>query len=200
MNQAHALHGKQREKALPSEVVLLSHEAGDPTQWHTAGIADLKRALAGQLNVPQPVTSRSRIYLLGEGNASDRTLTECHADGVAAVLADCGLKGAATLSIVADGAGRDPDRDDARQADPGQRSFASSLHRQLLERHGIRTVLQARTGSVLIVSPEEPRPGIASGRKLTSPSPSQPADQHHATQSKLRFSWDGPHQQCEWAY
>jgi hypothetical protein len=203
MSQATALDGKRRDVALPSEVVPLWRTAGAYPHWNAAGADALKQAMAGQLEVPQPITGRSRIYLVGEGNAADRTVAGCSADEVACLLADAGLNAAAMISIVADGAGRDTERADEEQADESQCSFASLLHRQLFERHGVLTVVHARLGPVRVVSlADGAAAGTAAepGRKLTARRTGETAGQHHAGQSKLRFWWDGVQQRCEFAY
>ncbi len=196
--QAEALDGKQRKAALPSEVVRVSRAATGDVD--ARDIEALCKALAGKQRVALSVGARSRLYLVGEGDAAQRLLAGWPSSKVAALLADAGLRDLGLLSIVADGAGRDPDRDDATQLEPQAASFASLLHRALRERHGIATTVNARVGAVKVVTEPTSSAGVESGRKLTSPQPGIEADAHHAPRSKLRLRWDGDKQVSEWSY
>ncbi|MEO7086367.1 MAG: C80 family cysteine peptidase [Gemmatimonadaceae bacterium] len=200
--QAGALNGKKRGDALPSDVVDVQCESSVDGKPGGAAAEGLRRAIAGQSGVPQPVTGRSRVYLVGEGNATDRTVAGLSGNSVAALLADAGLRDAKVISIVADGAARDPDRADGSQTEPGAKSFAAALHRSLLEAHGVRTSVQARVGSVRVVTKAgaDASATIDVGRKITAPHPDEPAGEHHASERKVRLSWDGDEQRSEWAY
>ena len=197
LDQAQALDGKRRDPVLPSEVVAL--RPGPPAD---AGDVDaLRLALAGRRRVPLPVSARSRLYLIGEGSAAARTLGGWSPAALAAQLAAAGLRELAVISIVGDGAGRDPDRGDAAQTDADAVSFASLLHRVLREAHGVVTTVNARVGAVQVLT-QATRVGgatLAAGRKLTAAQPGGVATEHHAPQSKLRIRWDRDRQLREWS-
>lgn len=196
--QAEALNGKQRTTALLSEVVSVRRTAAGGAD--AQDIEALRAALAGKQRVALPVRARSRLYLVGEGDAAQRLLAGWPSSTVAALLADAGLRDLGLISIVADGAGRDPDRGDAAQIEPQSTSFASLLHRALRDKHGITTTVNARVGAVKVVTGPMSPGGVESGRKLTSPQPGVDADTHHAPRSKLRLRWDGDGQVSEWSY
>lgn len=202
--QADALDHKRRQTSLPSEMVTVRRGVAHDRQADAGDIEELARALAGQRRVPLPVTGRSRLYLVGVGNVVERTLSGWSPAELAALLTGAGLRELDLISIVGDGAGRDPDRDDDAQTDPDATSFASVLHRVLRDEHGIVTSVNARVGAVRVVtSTTESRSGaavIASGRKLTAPRPGEVASEHHASRSKLHMRWDGDRQVREWSY
>jgi hypothetical protein len=200
--QAEALDRKRREPPLPSEVVVVRRGPAAEHRADGGDIDELRRALAGRRQVPLPVNGRSRLYLVGVGNVAERTLADWPPAALAALLAGAGLRELALISIVSDGAGRDPDRDDAGQVDPEATSFASLLHRLLRDDHGIVTTVNARVGAVRVLSSPTPSGAavIAVGRKLTSPHPDSEANEHHAPHSKLHLRWDGGRQLREWSY
>lgn len=197
--QAQALHDKRRVPPVPSEVV-----AVDP---HPSSFDALHRALAGHASVPLPLSARSRLYLVGHGNAAKRLVSGWTAPDLAAALANAGLREVAMVSIVADGAGCDPDRDnddkggDNAQVTAGASSFASVLHQRLRDLHAVTTTVHARVGVVRVA--EVADAGVAGsierGRKLTSKRPGEVATEHHEPRSKLTFSWNGRHQHVEWS-
>ena len=201
LDQAQALDGKRRDPVLPSEVVAL--RPGPPAgQAADAGDVNAMRlALAGRWQVPRPVSASSRLYLVGEGSAAARTLGGWSPAALAALLVAAGLRELALISIVGDGAGRDPDRGDAAQTDADAVSFASLLHRVLREAHGIVTTVNARVGAVQVLTTPTRVGGatLATGRKLTAAQPGGVATEHHAPQSKLRIRWDGDHQLRAWS-
>ena len=191
--QARALNDKQREPPVPSEVIALDT---NPTSFDA-----LHRALAGSASVPLPMSDRSRLYLVGHGDAAKRLVSGWTASDLAAALANAGLREVAMVSIVADGAGRDPDRDDDAQVVAGAASFASALHQRLRDVHSVTTTVHARVGSVRVAlgldaAVADP---IARGRKLTSPRLGEAATEHHARRSKITCSWNGNHQLVEWS-
>lgn len=191
--QARALNDKQREPPVPSEVIALD---ANPTSFDA-----LHRALAGSASVPLPMSDRSRLYLVGHGDAAKRLVSGWTASDLAAALANAGLREVAMVSIVADGAGRDPDRDDDAQVVAGAASFASALHQRLRDVHSVTTTVHARVGSVRVAlgldaAVADP---IARGRKLTSPRLGEAATEHHARRSKITCSWNGNHQLVEWS-
>ena len=193
MAQARALNDKQREPPVPSEVIALH---ANPTSFDA-----LHRALAGSASVPLPMSDRSRLYLVGHGDAAKRLVSGWTASDLAAALANAGLREVAMVSIVADGAGRDPDRDDDAQVVAGASSFASVLHQRLRDVQSVTTTVHARVGTVrvalgLAAAVAEP---IARGRKLTSPRLGEAATEHHARRSKITCSWNGNHQLVEWS-
>ncbi len=202
LRQAAALQGKHRDPVLPSEVVLVHGAVGDDGTLRAEGLDSLRLAMAGRLGVPHPVSGRSRIYLVGEGDAGARTLAGWTAGAVADLLANAGLRGAAMISILAEGAGRDPEREHHAQAEPGACSFASLLHRALWEHHRVGTTIHARPGTVRALTEAVVTKGtlIEAGRKVTTPPFSDQAAEHHAAHSKLRIWWDGGVQRCAWAY
>ncbi len=193
--QAQALHDKRRVPPVPSEVV-----AVDP---NPSSFDALQRALAGHASVPLPLSARSRLYLVGHGNAAKRVVSGWTAPDLAAALANAGLREVATVSIVADGAGRDPDldNDDTAHDTAGASSFASVLHQRLRDLHAVATTVHARVGVVRVA--EVADAGVAGsierGRKLTSKRPGEVATEHHEPRSKLTFSWNGRHQHVEWS-
>ncbi|HEY1789029.1 MAG TPA: C80 family cysteine peptidase [Verrucomicrobiae bacterium] len=199
IDQAEALDRKRREPPLPSEVVVMGTGAqslpADPAE-----IDGLRRALAGQRRVALPITGRSRLYLIGMGDTRQRTLGGRTGAAVAAMLAEAGLRELGLLSIVGDGAGRDPDRNDAGQADVQATSFASLLQLALRDNHGIRTTVHARVGAVRVLTePTSTAAGvIAAGRKLTGAQPGGASREHHAPHSKLRIRWEADRQVREW--
>lgn len=190
-----------RKSPLPSRVVVLRRQPGQ--QGADGGDVDeLRRALAGQRQVPLAVSRQSRLYLLGAGQAVERTLAGWPPAALAAVLAGAGLQELALISIVSDGAGRDTDRDNAAQIDGQATSFASLLHRALREVHGIVTTVYARVGAVRVslgATPVNSVP-VAAGRKLTASLGCGAAGEHHAPHSKLHLRWHGEHQVREWRY
>lgn len=200
--QADALDRKRREPPLPSEVVAV--RGGGPSAFarDVCDVEALRLSVAGQRQVQSPLTGRSRLYLVGEGSAAERTLGGWQPTALAALLARAGLRELALISIVGAGAGRDPDRDDAGQLDADAISFASVLHRALRHEHGIVTTVNARVGAVRVLAQPlaAAAAGIAVGRKLTAPQPDSVASEHHAPQSKLRLWWDGDHQLRAWSY
>ena len=199
LDEAIALDRKRREPPVASEVVFV--RGGAQSLGSSATEIDvLRRALAGHRQVPLPMKGRSRLYLLGAGDPTRRTLAGHTAAAVAAMLADAGLNEIALLSIVGDGAGRDPDRDDAAQADEQATSFASLLHRALRVDHGITTTVHARIGAVRVLTQATKTAAgvIAVGRKLTAAQPDGLASEHHASHRKLRIRWDGDRQIREW--
>ena len=199
IEQAEALNRKRRDPPLPSEVVV-ARSGARSLPSDTGEIDALRSALAGQRRVPLPVTGRSRLYLIGAGDASRRTLGGRTGAAVAAMLAEAGLRELGLLSIVGDGAGRDPDRSDAGQADALATSFASLLHLALRENHGIRTTVHARVGAVRVLTePTSTAAGvITAGRKLTAAQPGGVPGEHHAPRSKLRIRWEKDRQIREW--
>jgi hypothetical protein len=200
--QADALDRKRRDPALPSEVVVV-HRGPGPDRWDGDADADeLRSALTGQRRVGMPVDGQSRLYLVGAGDAAERTLAGWGPAALAALLAGAGLRTLALLSIVGDGAGRDPDRDEAAQLDPDATSFASLLHRALREDHSIVTKVNARIGAVRVQTSATASGNgvIEAGRKLTSPHPATAASEHHAASSKLHLRWEGERQLREWSY
>jgi hypothetical protein len=203
-DQAEALDQKRRETPLPSEVVTVRRGPASDRLADGAGIDELEGALAGRRRVSLPVGRQSRLYLVGVGNAAERTLSGWSPVELAALLAGAGLRELDLISIVGDGAGRDRDRDDDAQTDPAATSFASVLHRVLRDEHGVVTTVNARVGAVRVLTrPTEPGAGaavITSGRKLTAPRPGDVASEHHAPRSKLHMRWDGDHQVREWSY
>jgi hypothetical protein len=204
MAQAEALDQKRRKTPLPSEMVTLRRGSAHDVRADAGDIDELARALAGQRRVPLPVTARSRLYLVGVGNVVERTLSGWSPVELAALLAGAGLRELDLISIVGDGAGRDPDRDDDAQTDPGATSFASVLHRVLRDEHGVATTVNARVGAVRVVTSDTASSSgaavIASGRKLTASQPGEVASEHHAPRSKLHMRWDGDRQVREWSY
>jgi hypothetical protein len=201
LDQARALDGKRREPVLPSEVVALHREPSAGPLADAGGVDALRLALAGRQRVPLPLSARSRLYLVGEGNAAARTLGGWPPAALAAQLAAAGLRAPAVISIVGNGAGRDPDREDEAQTDVDAVSFASLLHRALREEHGIVTTVNARVGAVRVLT-RATRVGaatLAAGRKLTAVQPGGVANDHHAPQSKLRIRWDGDRQVRTWS-
>ena len=202
LRQAEALDGKRREPPLLSEVVSVRCQLAPDGHCHAEGLDALQRALAGQLRVAQAVGGRSRVYLLGDCRAADRTLAGWSGDAVAGLIADAGLREVALISIVGDGAGRDPAREEHTQADAGAHSFASALHRTLWEAHHVCTTVHARTGSVRVLEHPLISDGVLVevGRKVTEPVGGGAAAEHHATHSKLRLWWDASGQRCDWAY
>lgn len=192
--QAQALDGKRRVPPVPSEVVAM-----DP---HPSSFDALHRALAGHASVPLPLSARSRLYLVGHGDAANRLVSGWTAPDLAAALANAGLREVATVSIVADGAGRDPDLDDdTAQVSAGASSFASVLHQRLCDLHAVTTTVHARVGAVRVseVADAAVAGSIERGRKLTSKLPGEVATEHHGPRSKLTFSWNGSHQHVEWS-
>lgn len=200
--QGLALNDKHRELALASEIVTLHCRPLSGGARHADGVDALRRALAGQRDVPRVVGGDSRIYLVASCSAADRTLASWPADALANLLAETGLHDVALISIVADEAGRDLARSDDAQIEPGAYSFASALHDVLWTAHGIRTIVHARTGRVLVVEQAHARCGtlVEAGRKLTTSNPGNQSAQHHAPHSKLRLWWDGEVQRRDWAY
>ncbi len=189
--QAEALGAKQRKPMLPSEVVLLKRTAPD--------VQALRDALAGRAAVAQPVTARSRLYVLGRGHMADRKVAGWSGEAMAGMLAAAGLRAVGMISIVAEGAGRDPDRADRAQTDDGAQSFASQLHRALRDAHGIWTSVHARIGAVR-VQQTAPGQAVDTGRKLSAPHPGPGPLAHHAPGHKIRIDWDGSAQRMTWAY
>ncbi len=192
--QAQALGDKRRVPPVPSEVV-----AVDP---HPSSFDALHRALAGHASVPLPLSARSRLYLVGHGDAAKRLVSGWTALDLAAALANAGLREVATVSIVADGAGCDPDLDDnIAQVTAGASSFASVLHQRLRDLHAVTTTVHARVGAVRVaeVADAAVAGSIERGRKLTSKRPDEMATKHHEPRSKLTFSWIGRHQHVEWS-
>lgn len=200
--QADALDRKRRELPLPSEVVTVRRALQSATPPDASEFDELTRALAGERQISLPLSRRSRLYLVGEGNAIERTLAGWPPAALAALLAHAGLREVASISIVGAGAGRDPDRDEAAQADAEAISFASLLHRVLRDDHGVVTSVNARVGAVRVLTQGMSRgaTAIAAGSKLTGPQPGAEASEHHAPQSKLRIWWDGDRQRREWSY
>ena len=201
LGQAQALDGKRRDAVLPSEVVALRPGSSAGPAADKADFDAMRLALAGRRQVPVPVSASSRLYLVGEGSAAARTLGGWSPAALAALLAAAGLRELALISIVGDGAGRDPDRGDAAQTDADAVSFASLLHRALREAHGVVTTVNARVGAVQVLT-QATRVGtatVAAGRKLTAAQPGGVATEHHAPQSKLRIRWDGDHQLRAWS-
>lgn len=196
--QADALDRKRREPPLPSEVVVVRTGAQSPPA-DASEMDALRSALAGQRRVRLPITGRSRLYLIGAGDAGGRTLGGRTGGVVAAMLAEAGLRELGLLSIVGDGAGRDPDRSDTGQVDAQATSFASLLHHALRDNHGVRTTVHARVGAVRVLT--EPTPTAAgvidAGRKLTG-GPGGVSSEHHAPRSKLRIRWEADRQIREW--
>jgi hypothetical protein len=196
--QAEALNRKRRDPPLPSEVVAVQRGAPSALTHDVCDIEALRLALSGELQVKSPLTGRSRLYLLGEGSAVQRTLGGWDPAALAMLLARAGLREVGLISIVGDGAGRDPARSDAEQTHADAVSFASLLHRALRHDHGIVTTINARVGAVRVVS--EASGGIEVGRKITGPQTHGGASQHHAANSKLRLWWDGDQQLRAWSY
>ncbi|MCC6532233.1 MAG: hypothetical protein IT531_06780 [Burkholderiales bacterium] len=186
--QAEALDGKRREPALASEWVPLRLGAD---KADSADMQALRSALAGERRVPCPVTRRSRLYLVGNGDAAARTLGRRSPAAVASLLAAAGMRELGLLSVVADGAGRDPEREHADQIAADATSFASELHRLLRTAHGIDTTVNARIGAVQVT---------AGGRKLTAPQPDAQPTRHKAAHSKLTIRWVGEEQRRAWSY
>ena len=199
--QAEALNAKERDAVLPSEVVVLHFGAAPDGRADAGDVEQLRLALEGKRQVALPVDAQARLYLLGEGSATRRTLAGCAPEAVAALLADAGLRAIRLLSIVGDGAGRDPDRTDDAQLDPQATSFASRLHQSLQDR-GIATTVNARVGAVRVLTQAGSAGSVAieSGRKLTSAHPDAEATQHHAAATKLRLRWENGRQIREWSY
>ncbi len=193
LTQARALNDKQREPPVPSEVIAVD---SNPTSLDA-----LHCALAGSASVPLPMSDRSRLYLVGHGDAAKRLVSGWTASDLAAALASAGLREVAMVSIIADSAGRDPDRDDAAQVAAGASSFASVLHQRLRNVHSVTTTVHARVGTVRVAEGLDAAVAgsIARGRKLTSSRPGEAATEHHARRSKITFSWNGNHQLVEWS-
>lgn len=200
--QATALQNKRHDPVLPSEVVLVHSAIGDQAPLQADGLVSVRLAIAGRLGVPHPVTERSRIYLLGKGDADARTLAGWTAGAVADLLASAGLRGAAMISVVADGAGHDPDREPHAQIEPGARSFASLLHRALGELHRVETTVHARVGTVQVLTEALVIDGALTeaGRKVTTGPHGDAAAGHHVAHSKLAIWWDAGVQRSAWAY
>lgn len=190
IEQAEALNRKRRDSPLASEVVVA----------RIGEIEALRSALAGQRRVRLPVTGRSRLYLIGAGDAARRTLGGQTGGDVAAILGKAGLRELGLLSIVGDGAGRDPDRSDTGQVDAQATSFASLLHLALRDNHGVRTTVHARVGAVRVLTePTSTAAGVIdAGRKLTAAQPGGVSSEHHAPRSKLRIRWEADRQIREW--
>lgn len=186
--QAVALDAKRRDPPLPSEWVSLRL---GPSSADAADVGTLQDAIAGHGRVQSPVTRRSRLYVVGRSDADALTLGGWSPSAVAALLALGGLRELALLSIVGDGAGLDPQRDQAGQTDAGAVSFASELHRSLRAAHGVETIVNARVGAVRV---------RADGRKLTAAQTGGQPARHKAAQSKLGIRWVGDEQHREWSY
>jgi len=199
--QAEALNAKERDAVLPSEVIVLHLGAAPDGRADAGDVEQLRLALEGKRLVAMPVDAQARLYLLGEGSATRRTLAGCAPEAVAALLADAGLRALRLLSIVGDGAGRDPDRADDAQLDPQAMSFASRLHQSLQDR-GVATTVNARVGAVRVLTQAGAAGSIAieAGRKLASAHPDAEAMQHHAAATKLRLRWEDGRQVREWSY
>jgi len=144
LDQERALDGRRRQPVLLSEALALRLAPSAGPLADAGGVDALRLALAGRRQVQLPLSARSRLYLVGEGNASARTLGGWPPAALAAQLAAAGLRAPAVISIVGDGAGRDPDREDAAQTDVDAVSFASLLHRALREEHGIVTTVRRK--------------------------------------------------------
>lgn len=202
--QAEALQGKRREPPLPSEVVAVPGGVVQAAAHAAAprDIEDLRLAVAGQRQVRQPLSGRSRLYLIGACNVAACTLGGWQPADLAALLARAGVHALALISIVGDGAGRDPGRDDAAQVHADAVSFASLLHGALRHGHGIATAVHARVGAVRVLM-QPLSTGVATidaGRKLTASQADGVVSEHHAPQSKLRLWWDGERQMRAWSY
>lgn len=204
--QAQALERKPRQPPLPGEVVAMRRAAppgAPPGALAEARETDaLQRALAGRRQVPLPVGPRSWLYLVGAGDPGSRTVAGGAPESVAAALAAAGLLEVGLISIVADGGGRDPARDEAAKLDAEAASFASLLHRALREVHGVATRVHARVGAVRVFTQATPVGAavLDAGRKLTARRPGGDAGEHSAPLSKLNIRWDGERQLREWSY
>jgi hypothetical protein len=187
--QAADLDAKRRDEPLPSEVVLVSSRAVP---------ASLRQALRGELTVPQPVSGRSRLYLVGHGDWHARTLSGWSAAEIADLLARAGMPPVHVVSVVADELGRDLASTRATDLREPPDSFAAQLHATLRERHGIETVLMARVYRTVVVgAADTPH---ARGTKLTLATDEAAAGPaHHRPRSKLRFFWRDGAQQREWS-
>lgn len=192
LRQAMALDAKARARALPSEVVALAPAAELPP-------AVLLQAMAGRGTVTLAMTPASRLYLVGVGDAQARSLSGRNGEAVADLLAAAGLADVAVISIVADGAGSDPDVGDP--ISPQSSSFASRMHRHLLRAHGIDTTVHARVGRVRVATDADAAgAGVEPGRKLTAAQGDLQPSRHKATHSKLSIRWAGDKQCREWSY
>ena len=188
MEQAVALDAKHRDPPLPSEWVSLRLGLSSAD---AAGVRALQDAIAGRRQVQSPVTRRSRLYVVGRSDANALTLGGWSSSGVAGLLVLGGLRELALLSIVGDGAGLDPQHDQAGQTDADAVSFASELHRLLRVVHGVETFVNARVGAVRV---------RADGRKLTAMQIDEQPARHKAAQSKIGIRWVGDEQHREWSY
>lgn len=199
VQQSTDLDAKDRDEPLPSEVVFVPPNSA----MHSASPDDacliiLRQALRGKLQVPQRVSSQSRLYLVGRGDWRARTLSGWTAAQTAALLGQAGTPAVRVISVVADELGRDLAGAHATDLREPADSFAAQLHAALREHHGIETVLLARVYRTSVVGASEaPR---ARGTKLTlAMDETVPDEAHHRPHSKLRFSWRDGAQQREWS-
>lgn len=197
--QAQALDSKEREEALPSEVVTLRTGAG-PSDFSEESLLALSQALAGRRAVSHPVTEQSRIYLIGTGNWQARRLGPWDFEDVAKILVSQGMPSVKVISIVADELGRDLGTNDDSRVTGLMDSFAAVLHRRLRETYGVMTVVQARVYRTVVITSEIAQRFSDLGKKLTGDEgDSQPAT-HKRGQSKVKLFWEGDTQKWEWAY
>jgi hypothetical protein len=197
--QATDLDAKHRDEQLPSEVVLVPpHTAVHSASPDDAGPITLRQALRGELQVPQPVSRQSRLYLVGRGDWRARTLSEWTAAQTANLLGQAGMPPVRVISVVADELGRDLGSTHATDLREPADSFAAQLHAALREHHGIETVLLARVYRTLVVGAS--KAPHARGTKLTlAAGETAPDEAHHRPHSKLRFYWRDGAQQREWS-
>lgn len=211
--QAKALNEKERIEALETEMMTIRRGTQRDGVFEGAGVEALRQALTGRLQVSLPVTTSSRVYLVGSGDWQHKKLSGWLPEEVADLLGQAGMPSVKVISIVADGLGRgaaDPARSGSLEC---MDSFAALFHRRLKETWQIRTVVNARVVKVAVVlsaadrstTDGEPAYGrkvtLLEGETLEGETLEETLRQgHHRPHTKVKFAWEADVQRAEWAY
>ena len=200
---AKLLNGKQREEALASEIVPVKTGSALTLEGGSEGfdandVAQLQKAIKGELAVNQAVTPKSRIYLQGHGSWASQKLACWNAVSVARLLKHVGMPAVDNLNVLGCELARDAGTPHDARISNSIDSFASHLHRRLREPEGLIVTLFARPYRVGVAGPDQVDDTFYWGRKLTAnENDINQGTVHHRPGSKYKFFWEGTTQRRE---
>lgn len=178
-----------------------------PIPGDTARANDVRVLTCGQ--ALGELTQDSRLYLHGHGSWQEQLLGGLPPNAAADLLVAHGFGAAAVISLLGCRLARPVELGGTGSLLESTDSFAARFHARLKTRHGIRTVVHARTGDVAIHDPDQAdlypefaHAELKPGAKLawdgvdgqTIPMLHQPSH------TKIAYAWVGETQVRSWAY
>ncbi len=203
VDNAKALNEKKHKDPLESEIVSLRQGHAVMVEGGSAGfdsddVERLKKAMKGELEIGQAITTKSRIYLQGHGDWQSQKLACWNANSVARLLKHVDLPALDNLNVLGCELARDAGTANHARISNSIDSFASNLHRRLRDPEGVCVTLFARPYRTGVASQEVTDEPSMWGRKLTADANNEDIGTvHHRPGSKYKFFWEGSVQKRE---